>query len=81
VCELRSICLATLGVTEQEQRDALQAAVQTFTRMRKEDVPPDTVSYGNLIKCFANLMPQGKARNDMALQVFKSARRMDLSVS
>jgi hypothetical protein len=38
--------------------------------MRKEDIAPDTVSYGNLIKCFANLMPQGKARNDMTMQVF-----------
>jgi hypothetical protein len=39
--------------------------------MRTEDIAPDTVSYGNLIKCFANLMPQGKARNDMSMQVFQ----------
>jgi hypothetical protein len=62
---------SALGTTEQEQRDALKVAVQTFSLMRKEDIAPDTVSYGNLIKCFANLMPQGKARNDMTMQVFK----------
>jgi hypothetical protein len=39
--------------------------------MRKEEIAPDTVSYGNLIKCFANLMPQGKARNDMSMRVFE----------
>jgi hypothetical protein len=62
---------SALGTTEKEQRDALQVAVQTFSLMRKEDIAPDTVSYGNLIKCFANLMPQGKARNEMSMQVFE----------
>lgn len=68
---LNGCAFSALGTTEQEQRDALKIAVRTFTRMRKEQVLPDTVSYGNLIKCFANLMPQGKARNDMALQVLE----------
>lgn len=55
----------------EEQRAALQVAVQTLKLMREEKVPPDSISYGNLLKCFANLMPAGKVRTDMALQLFE----------
>ena len=34
-------------------------------------VAPDTVTYGNMIKVLANLMPVGEARSKMALQIFQ----------
>jgi hypothetical protein len=56
--------------TEEQQRLALQCAVQTFSLMKAEGVPPDEVSYGNLLKTFANLVPPGPTRSAMALNVF-----------
>jgi Pentatricopeptide repeat domain len=56
--------------TEEQQRQALQCAVQTFSLMKAEGVPPDEVSYGNLLKTFANLVPPGPTRSAMALNVF-----------
>mmetsp|Transcript_29617 Transcript_29617/g.54654 ORF Transcript_29617/g.54654 Transcript_29617/m.54654 type:complete len:152 (+) Transcript_29617:2-457(+) len=34
-------------------------------------VSPDAVSYGNMLKCCANLMPPGEQRNAMASRLFK----------
>ena len=52
-----------------QQRQGLQVALSTFSEMTKY-AKPDTVSYGNLMKCFSNLMPPGQKRNEMALQLF-----------
>jgi hypothetical protein len=67
---LNAAAFSALQTSEQEQREALKVAVQTFKRMRDELIEPDTVAYGNLLKCFANLMPAGQARTDFALQLF-----------
>jgi len=69
---LNACAFSALHTTEEQQRRALQIAVQTFKRMRQElNVDPDTVSYGNMIKCVSNLMPHtNKLRGDMALQLF-----------
>jgi hypothetical protein len=61
---------SALGTTDAQKREALQVAVKTFAMMRQHDVVPDMVSYGNLLKAIANLLPVGQNRNDMALQVF-----------
>ena len=68
---LNACAFSALGTPLEEQREALKIAVETFTNMRKSNVSPDTVTYGNLLKCFANLMPQGQVRYDMALQIFE----------
>jgi hypothetical protein len=60
-----------METTMDEQREALQMAVATFAGMRQAGVDLDTVSYGNLLKCFANLVPQGQGRSDMSLQIFE----------
>lgn len=52
------------------KKDALQVAVNTFSIIRKHSVEPDSITYGNMLKCFSNLMPRNEARNRMALQVF-----------
>lgn len=55
-----------------QQRKALQIAVSTFKSMRDHPwTAPDTVTYGNLMKCFANLMSEGDRRNEMAMQLFQ----------
>jgi len=64
-----------VGTTLEQQRTALQVAVRTFKRMRDEfRVPPDDVSYGNMLKCVANLIDYESAlhaRSEMALQLFQ----------
>jgi pentatricopeptide repeat protein len=67
---LNACAFSASDTTMEEQREALQIAVSTFTDMSKAGIPPDNITYGNLLKCFANLMPQGQARTDMALQIF-----------
>jgi len=57
----------------------MQIAVETFKRMRQQyNVRPDTVSYGNILKCTANLVPPGRVRVEMALQLFESCCREGL---
>jgi len=57
---LNACAFSALGTTEDEQRRALQIAVQTFKKMRQEHaVAPDSISYGNMLKCTANLLPSG----------------------
>mmetsp|Transcript_27817 Transcript_27817/g.67037 ORF Transcript_27817/g.67037 Transcript_27817/m.67037 type:complete len:201 (+) Transcript_27817:1-603(+) len=62
---------------EEERRRALAVAVETFNQMRQrgaagQDVEPDAVSYGNMLKCCANLMPPGNHRNSFATRLFAS---------
>mmetsp|Transcript_2613 Transcript_2613/g.5620 ORF Transcript_2613/g.5620 Transcript_2613/m.5620 type:complete len:248 (+) Transcript_2613:1478-2221(+) len=58
---------------EAEKRQALTVAVETFNQMRQgKNTLPDAVSYGNMLKCFANLMPQNDQRNAMAARIFAS---------
>lgn len=76
---LNAAAFSSSGTTQEQQRTALQVAVGTFTKLRNFDptgkIKPDTISYGNLIKCCANLMPQGNARSDMAVKVFEQCCR------
>lgn len=68
---LNACAFSALGTSQAEQREALQVAVSTFAKLRRY-TGPDTVSFGNLLKCIANLMPVGaQARHDMALQTFR----------
>jgi hypothetical protein len=68
---LNACAFSALGTSEAERRQALQIAVSTFSKLRHY-TGPDTVSYGNLLKCIANLMPVGaQHRHDMALQIFR----------
>ena len=69
---LNAAAFSAMGTSETEKRNALQVAVQTFALMRSKGYPPDMISYGNLLKAFANLMPPGPARTKMALRVFES---------
>ena len=67
---LNACAFSAMGTTMDEKREALQIAVQTFSSMRNSETPLDTVTYGNMLKCLANLMPEGDIRSNMALQVF-----------
>ncbi len=67
---LNACAFSAMGTSVDEQREALQVAVQTFSSMRKSETSPDTVTYGNMLKCLANLMPEGDVRTNMALQIF-----------
>ena len=67
---LNACAFSAMGTSEDEQREALQIAVQTFSTMRQSDTLLDTVTYGNMLKCLANLMPEGEMRTTMALQIF-----------
>ena len=62
--------------TLDEKKQALQIAVNTLQQMRAlghRYTQPDTVTYGNMLKCIANLIPVGNpARNPMALQLFQN---------
>eukprot|EP00980_Cylindrotheca_fusiformis_P008291 scaffold1736_cov127-Cylindrotheca_fusiformis.AAC.105 len=75
---LNACAFSAMGTSEEEQREALEIAVSTFAGMRYHDVHPDTVTYGNMLKCIANLMPQGDARNRMAFRVFDKCRKEGL---
>lgn len=57
-----------------ERRKALSVAVETFNELRRGQfgLSPDAVSYGNMLKCCANLMPPGSYRTKMASQLFTS---------
>lgn len=67
---LNACAFSAMGTTMDEQREALQIAVQTFSSMTQRETLPDTVTYGNMLKCLANLMPEGDVRISMALQIF-----------
>jgi len=63
--------LNACAFSQSMKREALQIAVTTFKELPQYD-KRDTISYGNLLKCCTNLMPQSKAGIDMALQIFDS---------
>jgi hypothetical protein len=76
---LNACAFSAIGTSVEEQREALQIAVATFSEMRKSEfTAPDTVTYGNMLKCLANLMPQGEIRTQMALQIFAKCREEGL---
>ena len=62
--------LNACAFSSESQREALKIAVSTY-RQVPTYASPDTITYGNLLKCCANLMPQGKTRTEMAMLVFK----------
>mmetsp|Transcript_16185 Transcript_16185/g.33877 ORF Transcript_16185/g.33877 Transcript_16185/m.33877 type:complete len:806 (+) Transcript_16185:70-2487(+) len=58
---------------DDEKREALSVAVETFNQLREGHyASPDAVSYGNMLKCCANLMPLGNSRTSMASKIFSS---------
>ena len=67
---INAAAFSAVGTCDEEKREALQVAVNTITLMRKLNVAPDPISYGNALKALANLMPSGKARYDMAMELF-----------
>jgi hypothetical protein len=68
-----NVCAFLAQGSEAEQRQALAVAVETFNQMRQgKYVSPDAVSYGNMLKAFANLMPTGEQRSAIAARLFAS---------
>jgi len=53
------------------RREALQIAVSTMAQLRKVVGKPDTVSYGNLLKCCSNLMDRSNQRTAMSMKIFQ----------
>lgn len=83
---LNACAFSAMHTPPEEQKDAIQIAVDTYKSMssrislpsfrRKGDgriVSRDTVTYGLMLKCIANLMPRGKIRSRMALQIFQES--------
>jgi hypothetical protein len=76
---LNACAFSALGTSSEERREALKIAVKTFSSMSmlslshssRDAISRDTITYGNMLKCFANLMPPGDVRNRMALQIFQ----------
>jgi hypothetical protein len=80
---LNACAFSSIGTPVEEQRQALEIAVKTFTSMsplstvrsrssrNTNVVVRDTITYGNMMKCFANLIPKDDTRSRMALQVFQ----------
>jgi len=65
-------CAFSARGSDEERRQAMKVAVETFNGMRQgKYVSPDAVSYGNMLKCCANLMPPGEQRNGMASRIFR----------
>jgi hypothetical protein len=57
--------------SEEERRQALSIAVEIFNQMKQSKyVTPDAVSYGNMLKSCANLIPPGEQRNAIASKIF-----------
>lgn len=69
---INAAAFSSLGSTEQERLDALQIATQSFNRMRVEGIFPDDVSYGNMMKCYVNLVLPGKNRTRLASHLFET---------
>ena len=65
---------ASPGTSESELRQALAVAVKTFNLMRQGDESNivDAVSYGNMLKACANLLPPGDQRSAIASRLFTS---------
>ena len=69
---LNAAAFSALGTPEEEQRAALKIAVETFSLMKRLSIHPDMISYGNMLKVVANLIPKGKTRTEMGLQLFRT---------
>ena len=66
-------CAFSAMAGDDEKKEALAAAVKTFKMLREKNFArPDALSYGNMLKCIANLMPIGDARSSMAKTIFTS---------
>jgi len=66
-------CAFSAKADEAERRQALAVSVEIFNIMRQgKYVSPDALSYGNMLKSCANLMPPGEQRNAMASRLFES---------
>ena len=66
-------CAFSARAGDNEKKEALSAAVKTFKMMKeREYARPDALSYGNMLKCIANLMPIGDARTSMASRIFSN---------
>ena len=65
-------CAFSAEKSQEERRQALKVAVETFNELRqgKFGLSPDAVSYGNMLKCCANLMPPGSHRTKMVRIAF-----------
>jgi hypothetical protein len=65
---------ASPGTSESERRQALAVAVRTFNLMRQsgDSNIVDAVSYGNMLKACANLLPPGDQRSAIASRLFAS---------
>ena len=67
---LNACAFSARGI-EAEKRQALAVAVDVFNQMREgKYVSPDAVSYGNMMKSCANLIPPGDQRTAMASRLF-----------
>ncbi|CAB9518212.1 Pentatricopeptide repeat-containing protein [Seminavis robusta] len=74
---LNACAFSASDTTDKEKKDAVQIAISTFYELSQR-AKPDTVSYGNLMKCFHNLLPPGQRRNEMALQLFDNCSKAGL---
>jgi hypothetical protein len=69
---LNACAFSALG-DDDEKKQALGVAVKVFNMLKRERyVRPDAVSYGNMLKCCANLMPPGNVRTSMASTIFST---------
>ena len=66
---LNACAFSASDTTDEQKLAALKVALTTFSELRKR-ARPDTVSYGNLMKSYHNLMPPGAKRNEVALKLF-----------
>jgi len=66
---LNACAFSATDTTDEQKKEALDVAIATFSELQSRD-RPDTVSYGNLMKCYHNLMPPGDERNEVALKLF-----------
>lgn len=65
---------ASPGTSESDRRQALAVAVKIFNLMRQsgDSNIVDAVSYGNMLKACANLLPPGDQRSAIASRLFAS---------
>mmetsp|Transcript_107625 Transcript_107625/g.219663 ORF Transcript_107625/g.219663 Transcript_107625/m.219663 type:complete len:235 (+) Transcript_107625:1-705(+) len=81
---LNACAFSALKTPEEERREAIKIAVDTYkvmsSRITSESfkrkggaivASRDPVTYGLMLKCIANLMPKGTVRSRMALQIFQ----------
>lgn len=74
---LNACAFSASDTTTKQKQEVLKVAVTTFTDLQNR-ARPDTVSYGNMMKCYHNLMPPGPKRNEVALKLFDSCSKQGL---